>query len=73
MINQRVEDAFAELYEMENIVVLNVGRYGFVKLLYCHTPDGFEDMVTYTDSKKMFDDLWQEWLIRFHLRNSAKY
>ena len=59
---QRVADAFAELYEMENIVVLDVGRYGFVKLSYYHTPDGFEDMVTYTDSKKLFDDLWQEWL-----------
>ena len=59
---QKVADAFAELYEMENIVVLDVGRYGFVKLQYYKLPHGFEDVVTYTDSKVMFEDLWQEWL-----------
>lgn len=26
------------------------------------SPHGFEDAVTYTDSKVMFEDLWQEWL-----------
>ena len=59
---QKIADAFAELYEMENIVVLDVGRYGFVKLQYYKSPHGFEDVVTYTDSKVMFEDLWQEWL-----------
>lgn len=59
---QKVADAFAELYEMENIVVLDVGRYGFVKLQYYKPPHGFEDMVTFTDSGTMFEDLWQEWL-----------
>ncbi len=59
---KRVADAFAELYEMENIVVLDVGRYGFVKLQYYKPLYGFEDVVTYTDSKVMFEDLWQEWL-----------
>ena len=29
---QKVADAFAELYELEHIVVMDVGRYGFVKL-----------------------------------------
>lgn len=47
---------------MENIVVLDVGRYGFVKLSYYHKWGGFEEMVTYTDSRKLFDDLWLEWL-----------
>ena len=59
---QRVAEAFAELYEMENIVVLDVGRYGFVKLQYYKSPHGFEDVITYTDSRSMFEDLWQEWL-----------
>lgn len=27
---QKVADVFAELYEMENIIVLDVGRYGFL-------------------------------------------
>jgi hypothetical protein len=59
---QNVADAFAELYEMENIVVLDVGRYGFVKLQYYSQTDGLENVVTFTDCKSMFEDLWQKWL-----------
>ena len=59
---QKVTDAFAELYEMENIVVLDVGRYGFVKLQYYTPPTGFENDFTFTDSRKLFEDLWEEWL-----------
>ena len=59
---QKVADAFAELYEMENIVVLDVGRYGFVKLQYYKPPQGFEDAITFTDSVALFEDLWEEWL-----------
>ena len=29
---QRVMEAYAELYENEDLLVLNAGRYGFVKL-----------------------------------------
>ena len=58
---QKVVDAFAELYEMENIVVLDVGRYGFVELKYYKPPHGFEEYVTFTDSKALFEELWQEW------------
>ena len=59
---QKVADAFAELYEMENIVVLDVGRYGFVMLKYYNLPHGFEDAITFTDSVELFEDLWEEWL-----------
>ncbi len=58
---QKVVDAFAELYEMENIVVLDAGRYGFVELKYYKPPHGFEEDATFTDSKTLFDALWQEW------------
>lgn len=34
---QKVVDVFAELYEMENIVVLDAGRYGFVEILQAAT------------------------------------
>ncbi|EOS73790.1 hypothetical protein C817_04907 [Dorea sp. 5-2] len=56
---QKVADAFAELYEMENIVVLDVGKYGFV------------DAITFTDSVALFEELWGEWLNtnrRYHYR-----
>ena len=58
---QRVADAFAEL-EDEDIVVVDVGRYGFVKLQYYTPPTGFENDFTFTDSRRLFEDLWEEWL-----------
>lgn len=42
-------DAFAKLYEMENIVVIDAGRYGFVELKYYKPSHGFEDAITFTD------------------------
>ena len=56
-------DAFAELYEIEDedILLVDVGRYGFVKL-QCYTPSyGFEELDTYTDSNSLFEGLWDEW------------
>ena len=58
---QKVANAFAELYKIENILVLDAGRYGFVKLQYYRLPQGFEDVITFTDSRSMFENLWQEW------------
>ena len=58
---QRVADAFAEL-EDEDIVVVDVGRYGFVKLQYYTLQRGFENNYTFTDGRELFEDLWQEWL-----------
>lgn len=59
---RKVADAFAELYEIENILVVDAGRYGFVKLQYYKPPQGFEDAITFTDSRSMFENLWEEWL-----------
>ena len=58
---QRVADAFVEL-EDEDIVVVDVGRYGFVKLQYYTPPTGFENDYTFTSSRELFEDLWEEWL-----------
>ena len=58
---RKVADAFAELYEIENILVVDAGRYGFVKLQYYRPPQGFEDTNTFTDSRSMFEILWEEW------------
>lgn len=55
-------DAFAELYEMADIVVVDVGRYGFVMLKYYMPPYGFGGDETYTDSRALFEALYQEWL-----------
>ena len=58
---RKVADAFAEL-EDADVVVVDAGRYGFVKLQYYTPPRGFENDVTFTDSRKLFEDLWEEWL-----------
>ena len=47
---------------MQNCMSWKAFWYGFVKLQY-YTPEyGFNDVITYTDSESMFEDLWQEWL-----------
>ena len=58
---RKVADAFAELEDVD-IVVVDAGRYGFVKLQYYTPPTGFENDSTFTDSREMFEDLWEEWL-----------
>ncbi len=55
-------EAYAELYELERFLVMDAGRYGFVRLQYYKEPQGFSDVITYTDSESMFENLWQEWL-----------
>lgn len=59
---QKVVDAFAELFENEDLTVVNAGKYGFVKLQYYRTHLGFDNAFSYYDSKSLFNDLWTEWL-----------
>ena len=58
---RKVADAFRELYEQEDIIVLDAGRYGFVKLQYYSPERGFDDQMVFTDSGALFEALWQEW------------
>lgn len=58
---RKVIDVFEELYEIEDedILLVDVGRYGFVKL-QCYTAShGFEELDTYTDSTER--DYRLEW------------
>lgn len=68
---QKVADAYAKELEEEDIVLLNVEKYGFVMLQYCQQPIGIDSVVTFTDSREMFDFLWEEWLIA-HLIRAAE-
>ena len=61
-VYREVADAFAELYELENILVMDAGRYGFVKLQYYTENQGFDNVYTFTDCRSLFEDLWVEWL-----------
>ena len=55
---KKVAEAFTELYEMADIVVVDVGRYGFVVLKYYTSPHRFEVDATFTDSRAL--NYWKE-------------
>jgi len=59
---QKVADAFTEIYEYCDIVVVDIGKYGFVVLQYLNSHDGFAQTAIYTKSKDLFHDLWRKWL-----------
>lgn len=59
---QKVADAFAKMFECEDLIVLNAGKYGFVKLQYFKFPFGFDTVDSFYDCKSLFDELWEEWL-----------
>lgn len=59
---QKVVDAFAELFENEDLTVVNAGKYGFIKLQYYRNHVGFDNAFSFNDSRRLFNDLWQEWL-----------
>ena len=67
-----VVDAFAELYDRTDTIVVDARRYGFVKLQYYMLPHGFETIATYRDSKKLFEDLWQDWFEELLLTEEEK-
>ncbi len=57
----RVKRAFEGQYQDDDIAVLDAGKYGFVKLQYYKVPFGFDSVTTFTNSRKLFRDLWLEW------------
>lgn len=59
---QMVADAYSELYESEDLLVMDGGRYGFVMVQYYVVQRGFDNVYTFTDSRVLFEDLWKEWL-----------
>lgn len=59
---QKVVDAFAKLFEDEDLIVVDAGKYGFIKLQYFRTDFGFDNAIFFNDSLNLFNDLWGEWL-----------
>lgn len=59
---RKVVSAYAEELDDIEIMVVEAGRYGFVKLIYYKFPYGFDNAIAYTDSLELFLDLWNEWL-----------
>lgn len=59
---RKVVNAYSRELDNAGVIVIEAGRYGFVKLMYYKFPDGFGDVATFTDSRELFLDLWEEWL-----------
>lgn len=60
---KKVANAFLEIYQEDDVLVLDAGRFGFVKLQNYMPNEGFDSVTTYTDSRDMLEDLWQDWLV----------
>ena len=58
---RKVADAFAELYELTDIVVADAGRFGFVRLQWFSEGDGFDSAMAFSDSGELFEELWRIW------------
>lgn len=58
---QKVMAAFKEFYNID-LMVLDAGEYGFVKVQDYHYPFGFDEADLYTTARNLFNALWDEWL-----------
>jgi len=58
---RKVADAFAELYELTDVMVADAGRFGFVRLQWFSEGEGFDSAMAFTDSEELFEELWRIW------------
>ncbi len=58
---RKVADAFAELYELADVMVADAGRFGFVRLQWFSEGEGFDSAAVYSDSAELFEELWRIW------------
>lgn len=59
-----IAGVFNDLFKHEDLLVLDAGRYGFVKLMNHDRTYGFRDVESFRSSQELFDDLWKEWVFR---------
>ncbi len=55
-------EAFREAFQDTDLIVLDAGRFGFVKLQYYVDERGFDSVSTFCDGEDLFEDLWNDWL-----------
>ena len=58
---RKVADAFAELYELADVMVADAGRFGFVRLQWFSEGEGFDSAMAFSDSMELFEELWRIW------------
>ena len=55
---RKVADAFAELYEMPDVMVADAGRFGFVRLQWFSEGEGVDSAMAFSE---LFEELWRIW------------
>ena len=58
---RKVADAFAELYELTDVMVADAGRFGFIRLQWFNEGEGFDSAMAFSDSLELFEELWRIW------------
>ncbi len=58
---RKVADAFAELYELTDVMVADAGRFGFIRLQWFSEGEGFDSTMAFSDSEELFEELWRIW------------
>ena len=56
-----VADAFAELYDLTDVVVADAGRVGVVRLQWFSEGEGFDSAMVFSDGGELFEELWRIW------------
>ena len=51
---RKVADAFAELYDLTDVVVADAGRFGFVRLQWFSEGEGFDSAMVFSDGGELF-------------------
>lgn len=58
---RKIADAFAELYDLTDVVVADAGRFGFVRLQWFSEGEGFDSAMVFSDGGELFEELWRIW------------
>lgn len=56
-----VADIFYESLAKDDLIICDAGKYGYAMLTYYKPPIGFDGIMMFTDSQKMYNTLLQEW------------
>ena len=67
-----VADIFLNHLEKEDLILCDAGKYGYAMLTYYKPPVGFDGVIIFTNSQKMFEILLNEWYISVIMQLAEK-
>lgn len=57
-----ISEIFSGLCNSLDIVIMNTGKYGFVKMQYDEEEHEFINISTFMNGDELFEALWKDWL-----------